>query len=178
MAVKKRDRAAMDDAKDILNHVRQLVRALRSFDKQAQARFGFGAAQMFILHVLSQEDNLSLNELSDRTATDQSSASLAVGKLVNEGYIRRTSSEKDRRQIQLKLTPKARAIVRKAPPAAQERIMQSVQEMSTADRAKLMSLLDKLLAGMSHDVDGHTPMLFQDEKAAAKKRKAEKRSRG
>jgi DNA-binding MarR family transcriptional regulator len=162
----------MDDAKDILNHVRQLVRALRSFDKQAQARFGLGAAQMFILHVLNQEDNLSLNELSDRTATDQSSASLAVGKLVHEGYVRRTPSETDRRQIQLKLTPKARTVVRKAPPAAQERIMKSVQEMSGADRAKLMSLLERLLAGMAPDDTGLAPMLFQDENDATKKKAA------
>ena len=85
----KRGGGPSDDAKAILNRVRQLVRALRTFDKQAQARYGFGAAQMFILHVLKNEDDLSLSELAERTATDQSSASLAVGKLVAEGYVRR-----------------------------------------------------------------------------------------
>lgn len=85
MGVRRRDRAASDDAKAILNLVRQLVRPLRAFEKQAQTRFGFGAAQMSILHVLHHEDDLLLNELADRTATDQSSASLAVGKLVSDG---------------------------------------------------------------------------------------------
>ena len=171
MGVKRVDRAAMDDAKAILNRVRQLVRALRTFEKQAQSRFGFGAAQMFILHVLHHEDDLPLNELADRTATEQSSASLAVGKLVSDGYVKRTPSEEDRRQVRLSLTAKGRALVRKAPPAAQERIMESVQAMRPSDRAHLMALLDNLMAGMLPADNGSLPMLFQDEEAPKKTKK-------
>lgn len=177
MGVKRGDRAAMDDAKAILNRVRQLVRALRSFEKQAQSRFGFGAAQMFILHVLQHEDDLSLNELADRTATDQSSASLAVGKLVSDGYVRRTPSEEDRRQVGLSLTAKGRALVRKAPPAAQERIMESVRAMRPSDRAHLMALLDNLMSGMLPADDGRSPMLFQDEQNPPMKTARKKRPR-
>ncbi len=162
MASARRNRAATDDAKAILNRVRQLVRALRTFDRQAQSRYGLGAAQMFILHVLQHDEELSMNELADRTATDQSSASLAVGKLVTEGYVRRSVSEEDRRQVRLSLTPKGRALVKRSPPAAQERIMESVQAMPPGDRAQLMALLDRLMAGMVPD-DGRTPMLFQDD---------------
>ena len=152
----------MDDAKAILNRVRQLVRALRAFDRQAQARFGLGAAQMFILHVLQHHDELSMNELADRTATDQSSVSLAVGKLVTDGYVRRDVSEEDRRQVRLSLTARGRALVKRSPPAAQERIMESVGAMPPGERAQLMALLDKLMAGMPAG-DGSPAMLFQDE---------------
>ncbi len=164
----------MDDAKAILNRVRQLVRSLRAFDKQAQARFGLGAAQMFILHVLQHHDELSMNELADRTATDQSSASLAVGKLVTEGYVRRDTSEEDRRQVRLSLTAKGRALVKRSPPAAQERIMDSVEAMAPADRAQLMALLDRLMSGMTAGAD-RPPMLFQDEREPAKRRPAPRR---
>lgn len=164
----------MDDAKAILNRVRQLVRSLRAFDKQAQTRFGLGAAQMFILHVLQHHDELSMNEVAERTATDQSSASLAVGKLVTEGYVRREISEEDRRQVRLSLTAKGRALVKRAPPAAQERIMESVEAMPARERAQLMALLDKLMAGMA-PADGRTPMLFQDEPEPAKRRRTPRR---
>lgn len=170
MSARARDGAAVDDAKAILNRVRRLVRALRSYDKQAQARHGFGAAQMFILHVLQQEDALSMNELADRTATDQSSASLAVGKLIVEGYVRRETGVEDRRQVRLTLTAKGRAVVRKTPPAAQARIMDSVQEMSRAERTKLMALLDKLVAGMEPAPAEGAPMLFQDERPPSRSR--------
>jgi DNA-binding MarR family transcriptional regulator len=160
----------MDDAKAILNRVRQLVRVLRAFDKQAQTRFGVGAAQMFILHVLQHHDELSMNELADRTATDQSSVSLAVGKLVAEGYVRRDVSEVDRRQVRLSLSAEGRALVRRSPPAAQESIMESVEAMPPAERAQLMALLDKLMAGMATG-DERPPMLFQDEREPATRRR-------
>ena len=155
----KRSQAA-SDAKAILNRIRQLVRALRAFEKETQRRFGLGAAQMFIVHVLGSEDDLSLNELADRTATDQSSASLAVGRLVEDRYVRRTTSTDDRRHVRLSLTAKGRALVRRSPPAAQERILSGVHEMPARERAQLVRLLDKLMLR----IDDHptaTPMLFQ-----------------
>ena len=150
---------ATEDAKAILNKLRQLVRALRTFERQAQSRYGLGAAQMFILHVLAHEDDLSLNELADRTATDQSSASLAVGRLVEEGHVQRVTSKEDRRQVRLSLTKKGRALVRRAPPAAQERILESVSEMTPTERKQLVRLLDKLMGGLKVGKPG---MFFQD----------------
>lgn len=154
---------AGEDAKAILNRLRLLVRALRKFDRQAQTRYGLGAAQMFILHVLSHEDAISLNELADRTATDQSSVSLAVTRLVEEGHVTRSPSAEDRRQVRLSLTAKGRAVVRRAPPAAQERILESVQAMSARERGELTALLDKLLDGLNAP-KGRPGMFFQDER--------------
>jgi MarR family transcriptional regulator, lower aerobic nicotinate degradation pathway regulator len=137
-----------DHARAILDRLRRLVRALRMTDRQAQNRWGLGAAQMFILHALAHDgDGISLNELAERTATDQSSASLAVGKLVDEGHVRRTMSTADRRQVRLSLTPKGRALAKRIPPPAQERILESVGGMSAREREQLMALLDKLLGG-------------------------------
>jgi DNA-binding MarR family transcriptional regulator len=171
MAQKRKPASAHEDAKAILNRVRHLVRLLRMFEKEAQSQYGLGAAKMFILHVLSQDDEISLNELADRTATDQSSVSLAVGKLVESGHVRRNVSEEDRRQVRLALTAKGRAVVRRSPPAAQERILESVQSMPARDRAHLMTLLDQLTAGMGPPASGPPPMLFEDGQSATKKRK-------
>jgi DNA-binding MarR family transcriptional regulator len=171
MARKRKTQSAADDAKAILNRVRHLVRLLRVFEKEAQSQYGLGAAKMFILHVLSHDEEISLNELADRTAVDQSSASLAVGRLVETGHVRRTVSPEDRRQVRLALTAKGKAVVRRSPPAAQERILESVQSMPPRDRAQLMTLLDQLMAGMGPPASGPAPMLFEDGAAPSKKRR-------
>lgn len=171
MARKKSGTSAADDARAILNRIRQLVRILRSFEKEAQARFGLGAAQMFIVHVLRQQDRLSLNELAKKTATDQSSVSVAVTRLVDEGYVRREVGRQDRRHVELSLTEKGRALLRGAPPAAQERIMAGVQAMSPDDRAQLMRLLDDVISGVAGEIR-EAPMLFQDELEPRKRRRA------
>jgi DNA-binding MarR family transcriptional regulator len=167
MSSKRRDEAASQDAKAILNRLRQLVRALRMFDRQTQTRYGFGAAQMFILHVLSHHDGISLGELADLTATDQSSASLAVGRLIEDGHVTRAISPSDRRQVRLSLTSKGRALVRRVPPAAQERIIESAEEMTARERTQLMSLLDKLLVGLK--ADRAKPGFFFDDEEKPKR---------
>lgn len=171
----KRSTAAVDDAKSILNRIRQLVRVLRAFEKEAQSKCGVGAAQIFILHVLQQESELSMNDLADRTATDQSSVSLAVGRLVDEGYVRRSIDDVDRRQVRLSLTPRGRGLIRRSPPAAQEKIMDSVANMSASERAQLVSLLDKLMGGMGGP-GGQVPMLFQDDAEETPSPRSRKRS--
>jgi DNA-binding MarR family transcriptional regulator len=151
------------DARRILNSIRQLVRALRLFDREAQTRYGISAAQMFILHALAgEEEAISLNELADRTATDQSSASVVVQRLVEAGYVSRTPRKEDRRHIDLRLTPKGRAIVRRSPPPAQEKIVAAVETMSAPDRRQLAELLETFVGTFA--VRGkNAPMLFEDE---------------
>ena len=171
MSVSRKNRSADEDAKAILNRIRQLVRNLRVFDKEAQAQYGLGAAKMFILHALSQNADISLGELAERTATDQSSVSLAVGKLVETGHVRRIPSEEDRRQVRLSLTPVGRAVVRRSPPAAQERILESVQAMPAKQRATLLMLLERLIEGMGAAEPGPPPMLFEDGEPPKRRRR-------
>ncbi len=171
----KRPARAEKDAKGILNRIRQLVRVLRAFEREAQSRFGLGAAQMFILHVLRGEDQLSLNELADRTATDQSSVSVAVARLVEEGYIRRDVSRTDRRQLELSLTAKGRALVRRTPAAAQEKILASVEAMTAKDRVQLLRLLDEVIVGLAGQMRG-APMLFQDGDGSRTARRTRRRT--
>jgi DNA-binding MarR family transcriptional regulator len=151
-----------DDGMRILNSIRQLVRALRLFDREAQSKYGVTAAQMFVLHAIDQEEGLSLNALAARTATDQSSASVVVQRLVEGGYVLRTAQAADRRRIELRLTPKGRSVIRKAPPPAQQKILAIVAAMPPRDRKELAALLEGFVGAFG--VRGRkAPMLFEDD---------------
>ena len=165
MGTQKKSRSATaqpSEGKRILNSIRQLVRALRLFDREAQSKYGISAAQMFVLHALEAEDVLSLNELSQRTATDQSSASVVVQKLVESGYVSRAARKDDRRHIELRLTAKGRNIIRRSPPPAQQRILATVEALPPRDRKALAAMLEQFVE--SFGVRGKkAPMLFEDE---------------
>jgi MarR family transcriptional regulator, organic hydroperoxide resistance regulator len=150
------------EAKRILNSIRQLVRALRLFDREAQTKHGISAAQMFVLHTLSEEEALSLNELAERTATDQSSASVVVQRLVEAGLVTRTQNAQDRRHVELRLTSKGRTVIRRSPPPAQQRILAAVESMSSRERKAFATMLETFVE--SFGVKGkRAPMLFEDE---------------
>ncbi|HYC93662.1 MAG TPA: MarR family transcriptional regulator [Thermoanaerobaculia bacterium] len=160
---------ADDEGMRILNSIRQLVRALRLFDRETQTRYGVTAAQMFVLHAIEQEEGLSLNALAARTATDQSSASVVVQRLVEAGYVLRTAQPSDRRRIELRLTLKGRNVIRKAPPPAQQKILATVAAMSPRDRKELATLLEEFVGAFG--VRGKkAPMLFEDEAAPKRAR--------
>ena len=169
MASQSKKSPAADDGKRILNSIRQLVRALRLFDREAQAKHGISAAQMFVLHVLGEQDALSLNDVAERTATDQSSASVVVQRLVDAGYVTRTPKKEDRRHVELNITARGRNVMRKSPPPAQQRILQTVAAMAPRDRKMFAAIFEEFVATMG--VRGpKAPMLFEEEKPRKRKR--------
>jgi len=162
MGTKKATAAEPGEGKRILNSIRQLVRALRLFDREAQAKHGISAAQMFVLHALHEEEGLSLNALAARTATDQSSASVVVQRLVDAGCVTRTARREDRRHIELRLTPKGKSVIRRSPLPAQQRILSIIDAMPQRERKAFAEMLERFVAEVG--VRGKkAPMLFEDE---------------
>lgn len=161
--------SAQPEGKRILNSIRQLVRALRLFDREAQAKHGISAAQMFVLHTLGEEESLSLNELAERTATDQSSASVVVQRLVDAGYVTRTTRKDDRRHVELRLAAPGRAIIRRsAAPPAQQKILAAAEAMSPRQRKAFAAMLESFVGAMG--AKGKAPMLFEDDVRGRRKR--------
>lgn len=137
-----------DDAKSILDSLRRLSRTLRLSEKEAQSRYGLTAAQLVVLHVLSENPDCSLGELASFTATDQSTSSVVVQRLVEAGYVSRVDQERDRRHVALKLTPAGRALAAKSPLPIEEQVARSLGRMRASDRAAFLALFDSFVSGL------------------------------
>ena len=87
-----------------MNAVRSIVRALRINTRAIELKMGISLAQLFVLQQLAERAADSLNDLAERTATHQSSVSVVVRRLVERGYVTRTSSSADKRRIEIGLT--------------------------------------------------------------------------
>lgn len=149
------------DNQRILDCIRRLVRYLRLSDRAAQALVGLSGAQLFVLNELGKTPALSLNELADRTRTDQSSVSVVVTRLVDAGLVSRERSRDDARRLVLTLTKSGRAAVQKAPRAAQERILAALEHMPPAERRHFADTFTVILDAIG--AESAAPMLFEDE---------------
>lgn len=125
------------------------MRALRLRDREERAQHGLTSAQMNVLHALGAADGISLNELSREIATDQSSASVVVQRLVASGLVSRMARMDDRRHVELRLTARGRAIARAAAPPAHQQIARALAGMSPVDRKKLARLLETFVDELS-----------------------------
>lgn len=159
----------MTDSQRILDSVRRLVRLLRLSDRAAQSEVGLSSAQLFVLHELGKTPELSLNELAERTRTDQSSVSVVVTRLVEAGLIERRRAEEDARRLVLTLTRSGRTALVTAPPAPQAHLLDVIEALPAAERKRFASTFARILEAMGAGGSA-APMLFDDEPKPKKRR--------
>src|SRR5438477_10481293 len=135
----------MTDTQRILDSVRKLVRILRLADRAAQREVGLSGAQIFVLQELGRSPSLSLNELSERTRTDQSSVSVVVTRLVEAGHVSRDRDGRDARRLVLNLTKSGRALLQKAPAAAQVAMIDAFERLPPAERRRFADIFEQIL---------------------------------
>jgi DNA-binding MarR family transcriptional regulator len=145
-----------------MNAIRSVVRALRINTRSIELKMGMSLAQLFVLQQLSEKPADSLNELADRTATHQSSVSVVVRRLVDRGFVSRTSSVADKRRIEIAVTDSGRALLAGAPPTIQTQMMSALREMPRGDQSLLADMLERWLQ-LSHIDVAAPPMLGEDE---------------
>src|SRR4051794_23625438 len=133
------------DVRSILDSIRRIVRTIRVASRAAEKEVGLTGAQLFVLHHLAESPAISMNDLADRTRTHQSSVSVVVQRLVDRGLIVRERSGSDARRVELTLTAAARGLLKKSPGAAQDRLIDAVEQLPVASRQRLAKLLERLV---------------------------------
>jgi DNA-binding MarR family transcriptional regulator len=118
---------------------RQLTQYLREL--------GITPSQAEIISVLSDREPLTLADLGRHIVCETGSPSRLVGTLVTYGLITRKGSKSDRRAVQLRLSPKGRALLASIR-AVDEHIGQHVAErLSQEECAVTVTALYRLLEG-------------------------------
>lgn len=152
-----------DDVKQVLDAIRRIVRVLRLASREAEKRVGLSGAQLFVLQKLAEEPVLSVNEVAARTHTHQSSVSMVVQRLTRRGLVSRRRSSHDARQIDLSVTAAGRAVLRSAPAAAQDQLLETLNTLPSDKLKQIARSLSQLLEAMG--IDGNEPpsMLFEED---------------
>lgn len=157
------------EATGVLDDLRLVVRALRESSREAERRLGVSGAQLFVLRSLADGRALSLNDLATRTRTrtHQSTVSVVVKRLVESGLLTRETSELDARRVEIRLTRRGRALLDRAPLAAQDKLIAGIERLPRKDRQVLAGSLRGLVLAMHLD-DEPALMFFEDDEAGAK----------
>jgi DNA-binding MarR family transcriptional regulator len=166
---KRSDRVPSHATSRLLDDLRRIVQALRESSRTAQQTLGVSGAQLFVLKALSGSEPLSLNQLATRTRTHQSTVSVVVKRLVEHRLVARAISSQDGRQVELLPTAAGRALLRRAPGAAQERILEGLEKLSAAECEALANALRGLVIAMG--LGDQRPQMFFEETAPAEKRR-------
>jgi DNA-binding MarR family transcriptional regulator len=166
---------------EVLNGLRRITQALRLSSSVVQDTLGITGAQLFVLHQLAACPGASLRELAVRTATDQSSVSVVVSRLVDAGHVARRISPSDARRTELTLTESGRWMLERAPELAQTRLVAALRAMPASQLRIAAGVLDRAARAI-HPASEPAEMFFEPvsgkRRAAARPRKPAAPGRG
>jgi DNA-binding MarR family transcriptional regulator len=145
----------------VLDSLRRVVRDLRLTAREAERIAGISGAQLFVLQTLATARATSINDLAERTMTDQSSVSVVVRRLVEKKLVVRKPSSKDSRRVELELSARGQKMLARCPEPTQARLLAALRRLAPSELAALTAGMAGLVREMGIDKDV-PKMFFED----------------
>ena len=113
-----------------------------------EERFGLSRAEFVVIYSLGLMDSVTASEIAASTAFPKNTLSRAVNRITKLGLIRRKEGAADRRQQNLVLTPKGRAILDEAVPRFVALEAEMLAPLSLVEQETLSALMAKVVLAM------------------------------
>jgi len=133
------------DVSRALNAVRRLVRGLRSAAEAVERDLKISAAQLFVLRELDAAPDQSVKDLAAVTMTTHSTVSQVVAQLIAKRLVVRSVDALDGRRAALRVSRQGTNLLRRAPRAIQEDLIDGFARLRPAERRGLAIGLEKWL---------------------------------
>jgi DNA-binding MarR family transcriptional regulator len=141
----------LDDAAEIVNALRRIVRAIELYSQEVRKAFGLTGPQLWAMKTLHRHGALSMTDLATALAVQPSTLSLLIDRLQQRGLVRRVRQRDDRRVVELRLTAEGTRLAARAPSAAQGRLLHGLRTLAPSRlrtmRRVLNDLVDMMEAG-------------------------------
>lgn len=124
----------------------RLIILLRDISHTMRSLYEGKGSQKRILILLRETGTITQRELTARLGIQSGSASEVIAKLENMGLIARALSETDRRTANISLTEEGQRLAAEAMAQRQQRHEEMFSALSGAEKAQLLSLLEKINA--------------------------------
>jgi DNA-binding MarR family transcriptional regulator len=105
-------------------------------------------SQVHFLRVLYEEGTTTMGKVSEALNIAPPSATMTAERLVNQGIVVRKESKKDRRVVQVALSPKGKRLISKFMEAKKKRWFEIMENLHEEDRESLVRALQQLVSLM------------------------------
>lgn len=114
---------------EIMQSLRRIFKSIQDYSQEVSNEFGITGPQLWILKIISGNENPSLGELSKRMYLHPSSITGLVDRLEKKGYVLRDRGQEDRRVIKVQLTLEGKKLVRRAPNPIQGKMIYGLRKL-------------------------------------------------
>ena len=130
-----------------------------------EKRFGLARAEFVVIYSLGLVDGVTASEIAASTAFPKNTLSRAINRIAKLGLIQRSAGETDRRQQNLTLTRKGRAVLEEALPRFVALEAEMLAPLSLVEQETLSALMAKVVLAMFDGPAQERPPAKQPAKA-------------
>jgi DNA-binding MarR family transcriptional regulator len=145
-------RRTVRDLDVIVETVIYLQSESRRLAREQCQKLGITATQLNVIKMLDEIGDLSLSELSRRMASQNSTVTGIVDRMVQAGLVAREQSAEDRRVWRIRLADKGKQLAKKIDVAPWDILRRAVDALDKKERAELTSVLRKLAAHIAKEI--------------------------
>ncbi len=130
---------------EVMQSLRRIFKAIQDYSHEVSSKFGITGPQLWALKTISQNESLSLRDLSERMYLHPSTITGVVDRLERKGYVTRKRDQVDRRVIYVQLTAEGRKLVKKAPNPAQGKLIYGLKNLKKGELNLIYDSVQKLV---------------------------------
>ena len=150
-------------ANRVLRRLRLVFHTFKGHFRRIEREVGVSGAQLWALSVVNDQPGIRLGGVAKALDIQQSTASNLIKPLVERGFVIASRPDGDRRIVELRITPLARAVLRKAPAPLTGVLPHALGKLSADTLARLDDDLDELIAALDGDSrDAQIPLGTSD----------------
>lgn len=144
-----------DTLSNTIEMLHQLFQAVDLFSKRTLREFGVSGPQIWALRTIADAGVLTMGDLAQRMHLHKSTLSGIIDRLESGKLVTRERADQDARVMELRLTPKGRAILLRAPEPPRSKAARGLARLSAKELDRVHSAL--LLIAQAMDLDFPRP---------------------
>jgi DNA-binding MarR family transcriptional regulator len=130
---------------EIMQSLRRIFKAIEDYSHEVSEKFGITGPQLWALKTISQNESLSLSDLSERMYLHPSTITGVIDRLEKKGYVRRNRDQVDRRVIYVQLTTEGKRLAKRAPNPAQGKMIYGLKNLKKKELKLIYDSVQKLV---------------------------------
>jgi len=147
----KKPRARPETAVLVLRKLRLLFNTIKGHFRDVEKKAGVAGAQVWALSVIQAHPGSGVNDLARAMDIHQSTASNLLKPLIEKGMVVAGRAKDDRRALQLRVTARGSAVLRKAPAPVTGVLPEVLSRLDLATLKRLDEDLEAVIALLDAD---------------------------
>lgn len=135
----------------IIGALRRIIRAVDVYSRELSARHALTGPQLLCLRELARSGEMSLGKLASALSLSPATVTGIVDRMEQKELVFRRRRLSDRRSVAAALTPRGRALVRRAPTPLQETFARRLEQLPARKRNEISDVLQEIVSMMEPD---------------------------